>query len=69
MSMLIAPARAQEAEVVALPRIIVKRWPGAGVDVLVNKSNRSAIEKNPKIPKTPLRARRRQRWWRCRGSS
>lgn len=28
----------QEAEVVALPRIIVKRWPGAGVDVLVNNA-------------------------------
>ena len=25
----------QEAEVVALPRIIVKRWPGAGIDILV----------------------------------
>ena len=28
----------QEAEVVALPRIIVKRWPGAGIDVLVNNA-------------------------------
>jgi NAD(P)-dependent dehydrogenase (short-subunit alcohol dehydrogenase family) len=28
----------QEAEVVALPRIIVKRWPEAGVDVLVNNA-------------------------------
>ncbi len=28
----------QEAEVVALPRIIVKRWPGTGVDVLVNNA-------------------------------
>lgn len=25
----------QEAEVVALPRIILKRWPGAGIDILV----------------------------------
>ena len=25
----------QEAEVVALPRIVVKRWPGAGIDILV----------------------------------
>ena len=29
---------AQEAEVVALPRIIIKRWPAAGVDVLVNNA-------------------------------
>lgn len=29
---------AQEAEVVALPRIIVKRWPEAGVDVLINNA-------------------------------
>ncbi|KAK9830639.1 hypothetical protein WJX81_008303 [Elliptochloris bilobata] len=28
----------KEAEVVALPRIIAKRWPGAGVDVLVNNA-------------------------------
>ncbi|CAL8470025.1 g9567 [Coccomyxa elongata] len=28
----------KEAEVVALPRIIVKRWPGMGVDVLVNNA-------------------------------
>ncbi len=28
----------QEAEVVALPRIIVKRWPGAGIDALVNNA-------------------------------
>ncbi|KAK9809154.1 hypothetical protein WJX72_010332 [[Myrmecia] bisecta] len=28
----------KEAEVVALPRIIVKRWPDAGVDVLVNNA-------------------------------
>ncbi|KAK9915872.1 hypothetical protein WJX75_005527 [Coccomyxa subellipsoidea] len=28
----------KEAEVVALPRIIVKRWPGSGVDVLVNNA-------------------------------
>ena len=28
----------QEAEVVALPRIIVKRWPEAGVDVLINNA-------------------------------
>eukprot|EP00884_Botryococcus_braunii_P022818 jgi/Botrbrau1/921/Bobra.0167s0034.1 len=28
----------KEAEVVALPRIIVKRWPEAGVDVLVNNA-------------------------------
>ena len=27
----------QEAEVVALPRIIVKRWPGAGIDILVRE--------------------------------
>ena len=26
----------QEAEVVALPRIIAKRWPGAGVEGVVN---------------------------------
>jgi NAD(P)-dependent dehydrogenase (short-subunit alcohol dehydrogenase family) len=31
----------QEAEVVALPRIIVKRWPEAGVDVLVNNAGLS----------------------------
>ena len=30
--------RLQEAEVVALPRIIVKRWPGVGIDVLVNNA-------------------------------
>lgn len=29
---------AQEAEVVALPRIIVKRWKDAGIDVLVNNA-------------------------------
>ncbi len=34
----VAPFLKQEAEVVALPRIIVKRWPGAGVDVLVNNA-------------------------------
>jgi NAD(P)-dependent dehydrogenase (short-subunit alcohol dehydrogenase family) len=28
----------REAEVAALPRIIDKRWPGAGVDVLVNNA-------------------------------
>lgn len=28
----------QEAEVVALPRIIVKRWKDAGIDVLVNNA-------------------------------
>lgn len=28
----------QEAEVVALPRIIMKRWPEAGIDVLVNNA-------------------------------
>ena len=28
----------QEAEVVALPRIISKRWPEAGIDVLVNNA-------------------------------
>ncbi|KAK9798951.1 hypothetical protein WJX73_008977 [Symbiochloris irregularis] len=28
----------KEAEVVALPRIIVKRWPEAGIDVLVNNA-------------------------------
>ena len=30
--------QAQEAEVVALPRIIVKRWPDAGVDILINNA-------------------------------
>lgn len=29
---------AQEAEVVALPRIIVKRWPGSGVEGVVNSA-------------------------------
>ena len=28
----------QEAEVVAVPRIIAKRWPGQGIDVLVNNA-------------------------------
>ena len=28
----------QEAEVIALPRIIVKRWRNAGVDILVNNA-------------------------------
>eukprot|EP00891_Asterochloris_glomerata_P009316 jgi/Astpho2/9316/fgenesh1_pm.00142_%23_1_t len=28
----------KEAEVVALPRIIVKRWPQAGIDILVNNA-------------------------------
>lgn len=28
----------QEAEVIALPRIIVKRWRDAGVDILVNNA-------------------------------
>lgn len=28
----------KEAEVVALPRIIVKRWPNAGIDILVNNA-------------------------------
>lgn len=28
----------KEAEVVALPRIVAKRWPGAGVDVLINNA-------------------------------
>lgn len=28
----------QEAEVVALPRIILKRWPEAGIDVLINNA-------------------------------
>lgn len=28
----------KEAEVVALPRIVVKRWPGAGIDILVNNA-------------------------------
>lgn len=32
------PHAVQEAEVVALPRIILKRWPGSGVDVLVNNA-------------------------------
>uniref|UniRef100_A0A061SE87 Guanylate kinase 1 n=1 Tax=Tetraselmis sp. GSL018 TaxID=582737 RepID=A0A061SE87_9CHLO len=39
----------KEAEVLALPRIIAKRWPGAGVDILVNnaginRDNASLIE-------------------------
>ena len=28
----------QEAEVVAVPRIIAKRWPGQGIDVLINNA-------------------------------
>lgn len=28
----------QEAEVIALPRIIVKRWHEAGIDILVNNA-------------------------------
>ncbi len=32
------PALLQEAEVIALPRIIVKRWRDAGVDILVNNA-------------------------------
>ena len=28
----------KEAEVQALPRIVAKRWPGSGIDVLVNNA-------------------------------
>lgn len=28
----------KEAEVAALPRIVAKRWPGAGIDLLINNA-------------------------------
>lgn len=31
----------KEAEVAALPKILVKRWPGAGIDILVNNAGLS----------------------------
>lgn len=31
----------KEAEVSALPRIVAKRWPGAGIDVLINNAGES----------------------------
>lgn len=33
----------KEAEVQALPRIVAKRWPGSGIDVLVNNAGACVV--------------------------
>ncbi len=46
----------KEAEVAALPRIIQKRWPGAGIDLVVNNAGAAAAQAGqaPATPFAPL---------------